>query len=664
MSTMNEAAPWGIMPSFLERLAGHDLARQALWKTRFVQFLIVLNIAFGTRYIWWRIFHSVNWELWPFGLALLLAEIYSYSDCLLFGMNMWRVRHRGDPPPPLPNVTVDVFITTYNEPIELVHDTAVAALAITYPHATWVLDDGNRPDMRKMCEEIGAGYIVRTDKWTGKDRHAKAGNIINAMHQTTGEFMLILDADQAPRPNILDRVLGYFSDPQLAFVQTPQWFKNTPKGDPFGSDSPLFYGPIQAGKDGWNSGFFCGSNAVLRRESLMQLGIVWYARELEARVKTRLAATAKKLRYTRRQLPADTEPRIRQALNDVLHVVHVARAELRAGKSVQQVTWDFQRRVEDVSRAIVVGDLAQIREQLRGVPGVDTGVLADEVGLRAMSTRDVSPLGALTEVLASIDMDHAEEAEPILPMSTVSITEDMATAMRLHALGWTSVYHHEVLVVGLAPEDLHSALTQRLRWAQGTMQVMFRENPLWQPGLSLAQRLLYFGTMWSYLSGFVAVIYIASPILSLMFGLVPVKAYSSDFFGHLLPFLIVNQVLFLVIGYGLTTWRGQQYSLALFPLWIKAVTTTIGNVFFGHKLGFIVTPKTRQVGGNRLDLVRVQLFAMGMLAFAVVVGFIRLALGWTEETAPILVNALWAAYGIAMLSVVIRAATWQAPKGE
>ena len=65
-----------------------------------------------------------------------------------------------------------------------------------------------------------------------------------------------------------------------------------------------------------------------------------------------------------------------------------------------------------------------------------------------------------------------------MPMATISVTEDMATAMRMHAQGWTSVYHDEILVVGLAPDDLGTAIKQRLRWAQGTIQVMLRENPL------------------------------------------------------------------------------------------------------------------------------------------------------------------------------------------
>ncbi len=101
-----------------------------------------------------------------------------------------------------------------------------------------------------------------------------------------------------PKPEILDHTLGWFQDDEVALVQTPQWFTNVTDSDPLGSQAPLFYGPIQQGKDGWNAAFFCGSNAVLRREALMQLGIVGYVREVESavadalRTSSRLLATA------------------------------------------------------------------------------------------------------------------------------------------------------------------------------------------------------------------------------------------------------------------------------------------------------------------------------------------------------------------------------------
>ena len=141
--------------------------------------------------------------------------------------------------------------------------------------------------------------------------------------------------------------------------------------------------------------------------------------------------------------------------------------------------------------------------------------VVDDAALDRLAARDLSPLSAIESVrqlVNAVDVDRSHEAQPMMPMATLSVTEDMATCMRLHAMGWRSVYHHEVLAHGLAPDDLGTMLQQRLRWAQGTLQVMLKENPLVQKGLSIPQRLMYFSTMWSYLSGFAAVVFLAAPV--------------------------------------------------------------------------------------------------------------------------------------------------------
>ena len=241
-----------------------------------------------------------------------------------------------------------------------------------------------------------------------------------------------------------------------------------------------------------------------------------------------------------------------------------------------------------------------------------------------------------------------------MPLATISVTEDMATSMRLHAMGWKSVYHHEILAIGLAPEDLKTMLTQRLRWAQGTIQVLLRENPLAKRGMKWTQRLMYFATMWSYLSGFAAVVYIAAPIIYLILGILPVTSLSTDFFIRFIPFMVVNQILFAVAGRGAKTWRGQQYSLALFPTWIKACTTAARNVWFGRPLGFAVTPKVKEGNSRDWHLIRPQLVAMALLAVAAVVGLARLAVGLNEPLGT-LVNVAWVVYDLVVLSVLFKA---------
>jgi cellulose synthase (UDP-forming) len=657
---------------WLDRWLPRDTEYRERLRHQVLRVLIAANLFLGFYYLSWRFTSSINWSVWPLALALLAGETYSYVDAWLFGLGVWKQKRRVDGGPPPPGATVDVFITCYNEPVDLVRRTARAARDMHYPHNTYVLDDGSTPAMRQMAEEEGVGYIVRTEDWKGRNRHAKAGNISNALLQTSGEYILFLDADQVPYPHTLDRILGYFTDPKMALVQTPQVFYNVPKGDPFNSQAPLFYGPIQQGKDGWNAAFFCGSNAMIRREALMHVGLRRYVWELERRVNRALTTADALLKRTEKELTAEHPAHVRQALRVLRVTVRAAREALRQGQPIQAVTWRFQQYAQQVAEMLVKEDLARIRAELADIPGLDADLdlqagladaLDDDAIMAQLAGRQSSPLAAIETVrslLLAVDVDREDEAQPVMPMSTISVTEDMATAMRLHAAGWKSAYHHEVLVLGLAPEDLRTALQQRLRWAQGTIQVMLRENPLMVKGLSLGQKLMYFATGWSYLSGFFAVVYLAAPILYMFFGVLPVRALSVEFFWHLMPYLVVNQLMFAIVGWGKQTWRGQQYSLALFPLWIKAVISACENVWFGKKLGFVVTPKTRPGRGvTYFGLVRIQLITMGLLVLAAIWGLGKLALGLTEEGWPIVINVAWIAYDLVMLSAVLDAATFQ-----
>ena len=640
----------------------------------------VLSLAAGTWYVFWRWVWSVNWDNWWIAVPLVVAETYALIDGYLFAITIWRLKRRGQAPPPPEDATVDVFITTYNEPVDLVMTTALAAKAIDHPHETYILDDGNRPEMRAAADAAGIGYLTRGRDWEGHTRHAKAGNLNNAMFETYGEFLLILDADQIPKPEILDRTLGWFRDPDMALVQTPQWFSNVTESDPLGSQAPLFYGPIQQGKDGWNAAFFCGSNAVIRREALMRLGIQEYVAEVDAAVRKALRTSGRILDRSRRQM-RKVDPTAAAAVAEVRAAVDLALQRLDAGDPVADVTYDVQETVRAASRSVVSDDLAEIRADLASI-GVDlgedvgietdprTGIpLVEDQILDELTTRDYSPLGALDAVgriMRAVDVTRSDEAQPVMPMATVSVTEDMATCMRLHAAGWKSAYHHEILATGLAPEDLGTMLKQRLRWAQGTLQVLLRENPLTKKGLKAGQRLMYFATMWSYLAGFSALAFLFAPIFYLLFGALPVHAWGLTFVTFFTPYFLLNQLLFLIVGYGVKTWRGHQYSLAMFPVWIKACVTAAANVWFGRELGFIVTPKV-SVGGRRRFPVRLvwpQLTVLVLLVASVVVGVVKLWTGSALTVIGVGVNTAWVAYDIIVLSVIIQAGLYRGPGSE
>jgi len=235
---------------------------------------VVLSSLIGLGYITWRLVATLNPDAMWFAVPLWLAEAYGLLASMLFYYTVWDTT-----PAPVPagggRYTVDVFVPSYNEPVWMVRRTLLGALGIRYPHATYLLDDGRRPEMADLARELGCGYITRPD-----NRGAKAGNLNWAMQQTSGELIVIFDADHVALPHFLDRVVGYFDDPRLAFVQTPQEYYNvdsfqhlsTRPGRGAWHEQSLFYRCIQPGKARRNAAFFCGSCGVIRRSALDQVG--------------------------------------------------------------------------------------------------------------------------------------------------------------------------------------------------------------------------------------------------------------------------------------------------------------------------------------------------------------------------------------------------------
>jgi cellulose synthase (UDP-forming) len=630
---------------------------QHVWVFRI---LAILTLGWGAYYLFWRFTNTLNMSFLWLSLLLVLCEVYSFFDTLLFVLMLWKPSNRREAPTPI-EASVDVYIVTYNEPAELLRLTADAAMRIDWQDKhVYILDDGSRPHMKALAEELGCGYITRGEEWDGKPRHAKAGNINNALLQTEGEFILILDADQIPAPAIIKHTIGYMSNPKVAFVQTPQYFYNLPPGDPFGSDAPLFYGPIQTGKDGWNAATFCGSNAILRREALLQLGLSRFVYEMENDMKEKVVQLRRELRGFRMHSPLQ-----KAAMLQLKSSLRAANKALQSGQSLEAVGEMARKAVTEAQQSVALKDYDQIVDALAelGAKGDQSALEARQFILEnkaqlAAQTAPSEPeaVGLSGEAYAGLTIFQEGEAIPIHSLSVISVTEDTATALRLHAMGWESVFHGEILAYGLAPEDLGTAMRQRLRWAQGTIQVFMRENPLFVKGLTLAQKLLYFNMIYSYFGGFVNLIYMLVPILFLFVQFSAVSSWSWGFVLRLLPLLILNRIMFMYIARGLSANRGEQYSIALFPIWIQAIL----SVVTGAKLSFEVTPKQRQ-SGNYLTLIWPQLTVMLLTASAILYGIYTFAAGVNTNLVGILINIFWCGYNIVLLSTIVRSALYKPP---
>ena len=174
---------------------------------------------------------------------------------------------------------VDVFICTYDEPLEVLERSILTALALDYPDVTiWVLDDTRREWLRDYCESVGARHVTRPD-----NTHAKAGNLNNGLAvtaaRTNAPLILVLDADFAPRRDFLKRAVGLLASPEVAVVQTPQFYYNP---DPIQhnllatkswvDDQRFFFDIFQSAKDAWGCAFCVGTSFIVRRDRLVEIG--------------------------------------------------------------------------------------------------------------------------------------------------------------------------------------------------------------------------------------------------------------------------------------------------------------------------------------------------------------------------------------------------------
>ena len=246
--------------------------------------MIVLSISASSRYMYWRVTDTVGFTNWVdacFGFGLLLAELYAFLVLLIgYFQTAWPLQRR---PVPMPQdvdtwPSVDVFIPTYNEPLEVVKQTVFSAMQMDWPGDrlhVYVLDDGRREEFRDFCQELGVGYLTRDN-----NAHAKAGNINAALAVTDSEYVTIFDCDHIPTRSFLQICMGWFiRDPKLAMLQTPHHFfspdpfeKNLDTFHAMPNEGELFYGIVQDGNDLWNAAFFCGSCAVIKRAPLLEIG--------------------------------------------------------------------------------------------------------------------------------------------------------------------------------------------------------------------------------------------------------------------------------------------------------------------------------------------------------------------------------------------------------
>lgn len=283
-----------------------------------------------------------------------------------------------------------------------------------------------------------------------------------------------------------------------------------------------------------------------------------------------------------------------------------------------------------------------------------------QVEKRTHATEEIVTVSSKEREIAPDMMDairtEAVTTEILTPYR-FHVSEDIYTSIVLHSdreRGWKSKMHPIVESKMLSPQDLLTWTVQRYKYAGGSLDIMVNDNPIFGRGLKFSQRMMYATTFYSYLAPIWNVTFLIAPIIYLFTGISPVSAYSSDFFWHLIPFLVTLELAMMAGTWGISGYAAKASFLSFFPLGMRA----IWSVIKGQTISFKVTPKVRQ-SGNFLSLVRPQIAIVAATGLAMVWALLALGLGITSHSATgVVSNILWGFNNCLAMAGIIGAALW------
>jgi len=264
----------------------------------FLKFLLVIVLlTFTLIYLTWRMIFTINKKDGPLpiicNVMLLVVETVGFFETCVLYIDLLKSKKN-----PLPTIEddefpeVDIFIATYNEPVDLLKKTINGCKHLSYPDQSkvhiWLCDDGRRISMKNLARDMNVGYFDRPD-----NKGAKAGNLNNALAQTSSPYVVTIDADMIVRSDFLLKTLPYFvyvekcnskiskehKKRHLGFLQTPQCFYdpdifqyNLYSERKVNNEQDFFYQVIEVSRTSSNSVIYAGSNTVLSRKALNDIG--------------------------------------------------------------------------------------------------------------------------------------------------------------------------------------------------------------------------------------------------------------------------------------------------------------------------------------------------------------------------------------------------------
>jgi cellulose synthase (UDP-forming) len=589
----------------------YPAVKDNIYRTLLFQFIAMITIGLGLAYLHWRWRFSLNPDALWFAYPLVLAETLSFFGTVLIIYNLWAFKDpKKNPPVHMLSdiedlngrkdrpVRIDVFIATYNEDVEIVRYSIRDAKNMKYPYPdvpikVFILDDGRRDGTDPSKENMKK---VAEEEGAGYfirngNEGYKAGNLKNAVEKTNSDIFVILDADTRVLPGFLENTTGYFRNKRVAWVQTPQWFYDTTEPKPLRNALAKQFG---------KAGFYLGK------------GLEKIFGEIK---------TGEDIFGNDPRLFYDILLRKRNNYN----------AAFCCGAG------SIHRREAVISLA-VKGYAEDVSSSL-------------EESLKKNKNKTFSAKELETQ------KQHLMLNKQLIPFK-FHASEDIYTSMMLHSdrkNKWVSVQHAGVEAKMLSPQDIDTVVKQRTRYAAGSLDIAFKDNPLFIKGLTIWQRLAYFTTIYSYLAPLWIMVFLLSPITFFFTQALPVSAYSFDFFKYFLPFQVCNTIIMTLGCWSINTSRGDQYYISSFWLMLLSLWSAIK----GEKVKFNVTPKTKQGGGQYMQHIWPHLTIIVLTIAGILYNIVLIYFNAHPSTSGFVSNTFWSIFNIWNLSVMIRAAYWE-----
>ncbi|MDF2436661.1 MAG: Cellulose synthase [Bacteroidota bacterium] len=580
------------------------------YRTILFQFCGIVTIALGCSYIYWRWTHSLNPDALWFAVPLVLAETLSFISTIMIVFNFWSYKDAEKTPPvhylseiedlqertDRP-VRIDVFIATYNEDVELVRLSIIDAKKMVYPHADvpvkiYVLDDGRRD---------------------GRDPNKQNMKIVA---EEEGVGYLIREHNEGYKAGNLKNGLQHTNGDLFVILDAdtrplPNFLINT-------------------------SGYFRN-----RKLAWVQTPQWFYdttePQSLSSVIKSKLKISNKYLSkpidllFGKIEVNEDifgNDPRL--FYDVILRKRNFYNAAFCCGAG------SFHRREAVMSLAL--------KDFAEGLKKKELELVTEDIGGAIPSTA----INRKKELLSH---------QQIIPFK-FHASEDIYTSIMLHAdkeNRWESLQHPDIECKMLSTQDLDSWIKQHQRYAEGSLDIAFKDNPVLKKGLTLGQRICYFNTIWSYFAPLWILVFLLSPVIFFFTLKLPVQAYSFDFFKYFLPFQIMNIITITIGCWGIATKRGDQYYISSFWFMLMSLISVVR----GKKVQFNVTPKDKANAKNIQHIVP-HLIIIGLCVVGITYNAVLLMLGYHPTPSGFAANAFWTIFNIIDLSIMIRAARWQA----